>query len=210
MKPTRYQQIRRVVGEVLSQLLNVPLMAGLLLTFFLVRLPSDEANLYSSYAWAMLFLCLIPLSSLFFYIPTRHQSREEVNHRQRVASFVLMMISYPIGALVLFLNGAPLIFRSLAVVYTLVTVGLIVFNLFIHYKASGHAAGVAGPVASMVYLFGWWASPLLLLLPLVTWARVAAKGHSAWQTVVGASMSLAITVTVLYAYGFLPFSGLLQ
>ncbi len=210
MNLTQYQKIRRVVGEVLSQLLNVPLMAGFLLTFMLTRLSPDEPDLYSGYLWAMLFLCLIPLSSLLFYIPVGHKTREEINHRQRVASFVLMMISYPIGALVLFLNGAPLIFRSMAVVYTLVTVGLIIFNLFMHYKASGHAAGVAGPVASMVYLFGWWASPLLLLLPLVTWARVAAKGHSAWQTVVGASMSLAITVTVLYAYGFLPFSGLLQ
>ncbi|MCE1254786.1 MAG: hypothetical protein LWX83_14720 [Anaerolineae bacterium] len=210
MKQTHYQKIRRIVGEVLSQLLNVPLMAGLLLTFMLSRLSPTEPNLYSGYLWSMLFLCLIPLSSLLFYIPFGHKSQEQINHRQRIASFALMIISYPLGVLVLFLTGAPLIFRSMAVVYSLVTVGLIVFNLFIHYKASGHAAGVAGPVASLVYFFGWWAAPLLLLLPLVTWARVAAKGHSAWQTVVGAGMSLAITVSVLYAYGFSPFSGLFQ
>ena len=66
---------------------------------------------------------------------------------------------------------------------------------------------VAGPVSSMVYLYGWVAAPLLILLPLVTWARVSAKGHNVWQTVVGASLSLIITINVLYGYGFLPFVG---
>jgi len=49
--------------------------------------------------------------------------------------------------------------------------------------------------------------PLLVLLLLVAWARVSAKGHSAWQTVVGASIGLIIAVIVLYGYGFLPFAG---
>ena len=62
------------------------------------------------------------------------------------------------------------------------TIGLIIFNLLLHYKASGHAAGVSGPVVSMIYIFGIWAAPLLLLLPLITWARLAANGHSFWQT----------------------------
>jgi hypothetical protein len=118
-----------------------------------------------------------------------------------------MISSYPIGALVLYLIHAPRIFITITVVYTLVTVGLIVFNLFFRYKASGHAAGVTGPVISMVFLFGWLAAPLLVLLPLVTWARVSAKGHNVWQTVVGASLSLVITIIVLFSFGFLPFAG---
>jgi hypothetical protein len=197
---------RPVLGEILSQLLNVPVMSGVLLTFFFLHL-SNEPNLGPGYLWSMLFMCLLPLCSLFFYIPGKTREREKILHRQRWASFVLMIISYPSGALVLHLIKAPKIFRALAVIYSLVTIGLIIFNLFIHYKASGHAAGVAGPVISMVYLYGWVAAPLLLLLPLVTWARVSANGHSFWQTVVGACLSLVITISVLYGYGFLPFIG---
>ncbi len=182
-------------------------MAGILLTFFFLRLPGYESDHISGYLWAMLFMCLVPLCSLFFYIPGKTRDREKIFHRQRRASFVLMITSYPIGALVLHLIKAPRIFRAMAVIYTLVTIGLIIINQFVHYKASGHAAGVAGPVISMVYLYGWVAAPLLILLPLVTWARVSAKGHNVWQTVVGASLSLIITISVLHGYGFLPFVG---
>ena len=200
----------RVIGEVFSQILNVPVITGLLLTYLYFRLPASTPHRLAGYLWALLFLSIIPLCSLFFYIPGQQHEREKIAHRQRVASFVFMFFSYPIGLGVLSLVNAPRIFVSMALVYTLVTLGLIVFNLFLHYKASGHAAGVAGPVTSLIYLFGLPATPLLLLLPLVTWARVSAKGHNAWQTVVGAVVSLLITATVLYAYGFMPFTGLVR
>lgn len=203
-------EIRRVVGEVFSQLLNVPLMSGLLLTFFYLTLPAGEPNRLSGYIWALLFVSIIPLCSLFFYIHKKGEPREQVFHRQRVASFIFMLVSYPVGTVVLLLVHAPVIYLSMAVIYTLVTLGLIIFNKFFHFKASGHAAGVAGPVASMVYLFGWIATPLLALLPLVTWARLAAKGHTAWQMVVGASLCLLISIGVLHGFGFMPFAGMIS
>ena len=202
------QPVRNLIGEVFSQLLNVPVMTGILITFLYFHLPLETPNRTGGFIWALVFLSLVPLCSLFFYIPGKERDREKIRHRQRVASFVFMLASYPLGWLVLKLSAAPKIFISMALVYSLVTLGLIVFNLLLHYKASGHAAGVAGPVASLIYLFGLPATPLLLLLPLVSWARVSAKGHSAWQTVVGAAISLLITASVLYAYGYLPFMGL--
>jgi hypothetical protein len=202
------RSIRNVVGEVVSQALNVPVLSGLFVTFLFLRLPGTETNALNGYLWTMLFVSLIPLSSLFFYIPVHNEETQKTVHRQRVASFVLMMVSYPIGWLVLALTNAPRIFTAVAATYTFVTLGLIIFNLLLRYKASGHAAGVSGPVASMIYIYGLFATPLLLLLPLVTWARLAAKGHSFWQTVVGATLSGAISVAVLHAFGFTPFLGM--
>jgi hypothetical protein len=199
--------VRRLLGEILSQILNVPVMTGLLILYLYLRMPASLPNRLPAFLIALLFLSIIPLCSLFFYIPGKAQTREAVAHRQRVASFVFMAVSYPAGALALYLIGSPRIFTATAMSYTLITLGLIVFNLLIHYKASGHAAGVAGPVASLIYLYGWMASPLLALLPLVTWARVMAKGHNTWQMVVGAALSLTIAVAVLYVFGFSPFSG---
>ena len=77
-----------------------------------------------------------------------------------------MIVSYPIGFLVLRLTEAPRIFEAIAVNYTLITLGLIIFNLILRYKASGHAAGVAGPVAAMFYFLGIPAVPLITLLVL--------------------------------------------
>lgn len=206
----KQKTIKSVLGEILSQLLNVPVLSGALATYLYFRLPAGEANALPGYLWTMLFLCVIPLCSLFFYIPKKDEEKQQTFHRQRLASFVFMIVSYPLGWLVLALTQAPRIFTATAATYTFVTVGLIFFNLLLHYKASGHAAGVSGPVASMIYIFGIWAAPLLLLLPLVTWARLAAKGHNFWQTVVGATMSGLIAISVLWAFGFTPFAGMVH
>jgi len=198
---------KKVVGEIISQVLNVPVLAGALVTYLFFQLPESEPNRLSGYAWAMLFLCVIPLCSLFFYIPVKDEDKHATARRQRIASFVIMLISYPVGWLVLALTGAPLIFTALAAIYTFVTLGLLVFNLLLRYKASGHAAGVCGPIAAVIYIFGIAAIPLLLLLPLIIWARLAAEGHNFWQTVVGATMSALIAIAVLWAFGFPPFQG---
>ena len=202
------QNLTKIMGEIFSQLLNVPVLSGLLVTFLYFQLPAGEPNALRGFLWAMLFVCAIPLGSLFFYIPVHDEERKVTLRRQRAASFVLMMVSYPVGWLVCSQTESPRIFTAIAATYTFVTLGLIVFNLILRYKASGHAAGVSGPVASMIFLYGVVATPLLALLPLVTWARLAAKGHSLWQTVVGAVLSGIISVIVLWGFGFTPFSGL--
>jgi hypothetical protein len=201
------KSMKKVVGEIISQLLNVPVLSGALTTYFFLRIPDSEPNRLTGYVWTMLFLCVVPLCSLFFYIPVKNEEAQVTVHRQRIASFVIMLVSYPIGWLVLALIDAPNIFTAVAATYTFVTVGLIIFNLLLHYKASGHAAGVSGPVAVMIYIYGLIATPLLVLLPLVTWARLAAEGHNLWQTVVGAAMSILISIVVLWAFGFSPFQG---
>jgi len=206
----KQKKIKGTLGEILSQLLNVPILSGVLVTYFYFHLPAGELNALPGYLWTMLFVCLIPLCSLFFYIPKKDEDKKQTFHRQRKASFILMLASYPSGWLMLAITHAPRIFTAMAATYTFVTIGLIIFNLLLRYKASGHAAGVSGPVASMIYIFGIWAAPLLLLLPLVTWARLAAKGHNFWQTVVGATMSGLIAIGVLWAFGFAPFAGVVR
>ena len=198
---------KQAVGEILSQLLNVPVLSGALATYLFLRIPDPEPNRLTGYAWTMLFLCVIPLCSLFFYIRVKDEEAQVTLHRQRIASFIIMLISYPASWLVLAAIGAPRIFTAVAAIYTFVTLGLIIFNLLLRYKASGHAAGVSGPVAIMIYIYGIIAIPLLVLLPLVTWARLAAEGHNLWQTVVGATMSALISIGVLWAFGFSPFIG---
>jgi hypothetical protein len=196
----------RVIGEVLSHLLNVPLLSGALVTFVFLTLPTDLPNRTGGFGWALVFISLIPLCSLLFYIPGKSKNWSRIIKRQRNASFILMIISFPIGFIVLRLIDAPRIFEAIAVNYTLITLGLIIFNLILRYKASGHAAGVAGPVAAVLYFFGFIASPLVSLIPLAIFARIAAKGHNFWELVTGSVMSISITVFVLFLYGFTPLS----
>jgi membrane-associated phospholipid phosphatase len=111
-----------------------------------------------------------------------------------------MAVSYPLGFVALKLVHAPQVFEAVLLTYVIVVLGLILVNLF--FKASGHAAGVAGPVSALIYLYGLIATPLIALIPLTMWARVRARGHTLAQTIVGALLSAAITVAVLALYGF--------
>ena len=207
---TTYQKTRRIIGDIISHLLNVPVLTGVLLTILYFKLPVETLNRNTAYIWSLIILCLIPLCSYLFYIPGREKNKEKVLHRQRMASFIIMMISYPIGWLVLSLMHAPRIFVTMAINYTCITLGLLLINVVIKYKASGHAAGVAGPVGALVYLFGLPATPVIALLPLVSWARVRAKGHDFMQTVVGSLLSIGITILTFLITGYQPFSGLIK
>jgi hypothetical protein len=198
----------RVIGEVLSQLLNVPLLSGALVTFIFFKLPTDLPNRVGGFGWALLFISLIPLCSLLFYIPGKDKNWPRIIKRQRLASFILMIISYPIGFIVLRLVNAPRIFEAIAINYTLITLGLIAFNLILRYKASGHAAGVAGPVAAVLFFLGIPAAPLATLIPLTIFARIAAKGHDFWQLVTGSVLSISVTLLVLFFYGYIPLGPL--
>jgi hypothetical protein len=201
------KKLLRILGETLSQLLNVPILSGALITFLFFKVPTGIPNRLGGFRWALLFLTLIPLCSLFFYIPGKLRDWPRIIKRQRMASFVFMLVSYPIGFVVLRLTDAPKIYEAIMVTYTLVTLGLLLLNLALRYKASGHAAGVAGPVTALIYLYGLVAAPLLTLIPLVTLARLATRGHNLGQLAVGGLLSLLITVSVLWAYGFLPLAG---
>ncbi len=64
---SRMHKTRRMVGEILSQLLNVPILSGILVTIIFFQLPNNLPNRMGGFAWALLFMCLIPLCSLFFY-----------------------------------------------------------------------------------------------------------------------------------------------
>lgn len=173
-----------VAGKVLTYALSAPVMAiAVIALAALTVIPVTWANLL----WAVVaafFLGVFPLAG--YVVPALAWRRAEKavrNHIQRVVSFATNLVSYPIGALILFLGQAPTVLTAIAASYVTTVVVLALVNLF--YRASGHASGVAGPVVAFFALYGLWALPSLLLLPLVVWARVRVKGHTWAQTVVG-------------------------
>ncbi len=198
----RTRRTYQIVGFVISQIVNVPFVAGAAITFLLFSLRPDVPQRLLGWGVSFLFLTVIPALSLLFYIPRRNEPWASTERRQRVASFVFMAVSYPIGFIVLKIVQSPPIFEALALTYVIVVLTLIGVNLF--FKASGHAAGVAGPVTAMIYLYGLIAAPLIALIPLTMWARVKVKGHSLLQTIVGALISAGVTILVLLSYGFRP------
>ena len=191
-----------IVGIVISQIVNTPFIAGAAITLLLFSVRPDVPQRLAGWGVSLIFLTVVPALSLLFYIPRRNEPWASTEKRQRVMSFVFMAVSYPIGYALLQILHAPAIFEAITLAYVMVVLGLILINIF--FKASGHAAGVAGPVSALIYLYGLIATPLIALIPLTMWARVKAKGHTLSQTIVGTILSAAITIGILLAYGFRP------
>ena len=191
-----------IVGIVISQIVNTPFIAGAAITLLLFSVRPDVPQRLAGWGVSLIFLTVVPALSLLFYIPRRNEPWASTEKRQRVMSFVFMAVSYPIGYVLLQILHAPAIFEAIMLAYVMVVLGLILINIF--FKASGHAAGVAGPVSALIYLYGLIATPLIALIPLTMWARVKAKGHTLSQTIVGTILSAAITIGILLAYGFRP------
>ncbi len=103
----------RIAGEVVSQIMNVPILTGALITFLFFQIPTSVPNRLSGFGWTLVFLCLLPLCSLFFYIPGKIKDWPKIIKRQRIASFVFMIVSYPLGFLILRLIHAPRFSRRL-------------------------------------------------------------------------------------------------
>ena len=108
----RIEKVRRIAGEILSQMMNVPTLSGLLATVFYLRLSVDEPNRFKGYLLALVFVSAVPLLSLLFYIPVKAEPHEKTVHRQRLASFTLMGVNFPIGCAVLSSLPAPAIFTA--------------------------------------------------------------------------------------------------
>ena len=198
----RVQRTYHIIGLVISQIVNVPFVAGAAITVLLFGLRPDVPQRVLGWGVSLIFLTVIPALSLLFYIPRRSEPWASTEKRQRVMSFVFMAVSYPIGFVILKIIQAPVIFEAIMLTYVVVVLALILVNLF--FKASGHAAGVAGPVSALIYFYGVIATPLIALIPLTMWARVRSKGHTLSQTLIGALLSAAVTIAVLALYGFRP------
>ncbi len=64
-----------------------------------------------------------------------------------------------------------------------------------------HAAGVAGAAVCLVYVFGVWGLPALLLLPGVFWARLALGRHTPVELALGAVVGGVGTWISFYLIG---------
>jgi len=76
---------------------------------------------------------------------------------------------------------------------------LVVFNLMITlgWKISQHVSSIAASATLITAALGIGAAPVLLLIPLVAWARVKIGAHTVMQTVAGGVAGTTITLAAL-------------
>jgi len=181
-----------------TYLLDPPVLAMLTFLFFYLMKPA-ERNLGACLT-GIVCLGLVPLSAWFHMV--RHPGDFA---GERKVGFVLSMAGYLVGTLtmVIFFRDSRLN-MALMLSYLFTVVGLTAVNLM-HYKASGHGSGAAGPATALTIVYGWPGAISFLLLAAVAVAKIDIKEHTLGQLCAGAGLSIASTLVAFAVMGLLRF-----
>lgn len=147
----------------------------------------------------VLFVMVAPTLALRILFARMHRSSgwdiRSLKHRPAVIGVLLMF-----GILNIFLarSYGNEQLMQLFVFYELWLLGFFLVSLI--WKMSGHAGAVALAAGLVILWFGiaWW--PFLLLVPVVSWARVVTKNHSVGQVIAGSIYSwiLLFVARIMY------------
>ena len=181
-------------AKIISVITIAPVMAFLMLTFLYVFDKSAfQRPLY--YVIAVMSLTVFPVLAYPFQLAFP-KLRKTGRDGQRKLAFVFAVVGYLIGLAVSYMLKAPREEMMIMLSYAMSGSILALFNLF-HIKASGHACGVGGPCILCSYFLGGWGWLILLLIPLIFWARLHMKRHRFSELVIGASISMISACIVI-------------
>jgi len=148
--------------------------------------------------WAVLtvvFASLLPMAYIVYQVRRRRLTDHHVRVRRQRP--VPMLVAIGCTALCLGLLGVLGAPRQLVALAAAGVAGLLVtFAITLAWKVSMHVATLAGAVTIAVIVFGPLWVPLVLLILLVGWARVATGDHSAVQVAAGAVIGSLVAASV--------------
>ncbi len=117
------------------------------------------------------------------------------NRKQRVILYPFAVAVVLLFAMLIYFQNGPSNLTLGAILFVIALVILDLINRRI--KASIHVASVCAFFTGVIYLFGGYSFLLLLLIPLVAWARVIEKKHTPKETIVGAICGVGLTVAAI-------------
>lgn len=215
-RPARAERLANALSYTLNPLIFPPVAFTLVSWHFGAPL----AEILWVLALSLVFFGFLPLFALLWMVREGRAATLEVRDRSRRRVPLLVSVaSYAIGIVALGLTAttATPVLVSLALIYPVNTLILMVITHW--WKISIHMAGLAAFVSGLLFvsLVAWrdlpgdWeaaltlatTAPLMLLLPLLMWARVRAKAHTVGQVVAGAAFGLLVPLAELYVVVYL-------
>ena len=143
-----------------------------------------------------IFAGFLPISLVYLWIRNKKTNGRKIEldipeRTDRNLPLIMVIISYLIGAIVLYTINAPYITTILMFCYFSNT--LIIFFINLYWKISIHTMGVAGPIVALIYVLGPLGLLFALIIPLVMWSRLYLKRHTLLQVTMGALLGLILT-----------------
>ena len=120
---------------------------------------------------------------------------------QRSLAMVFSVAGYIIGCTLAFIFNAPYTVILIYLDYLLSGILITVFNKLFHFKASGHACGIVGPIAMLIYFRLYIPAAVgVLLTVLVFISSIKMKRHTFAQLLGGSAITVASLLLLLIPF----------
>lgn len=192
-----------VIAKIVRVITVAPFMAALMLTVIWFARPDSYLGL-GHYLYALGVLTVFPLISypVSAIIPAL---RKKGRDGQRNLAIVFSVVGYIAGILGSVFFGAGRIELLIFMTYLLSGISIALSSFVFGVKASGHACGVSGPIAMMIYVLGLPYIALYGLLGAVVWASLKIKRHTPVQLLLGSIIPVAAMFISARIIGVWPF-----
>ncbi len=177
-----------------------PLIAFYLLSITYTVRPELYQGL-KNYLTAVFFLTVLPLSAypLQPFIP---KFKEKGREGQRNLAIVMAITGYICGMVYVLLARVSCAVLLIYLTYFYSGLGILLFNKVLKIQASGHAGGVVGPTALLVWFVGKQAVIYcLVLIFLVYWASLKMQRHNLFQLLWGSMIPLVALLLAVLCVG---------
>ena len=165
-----------------SNVLNPPLISVLGIFLMASFLGTPDA-----WRYAVLFVILVVIvPTLYVYLLLKRGKIETFhipNRQNRKGVYMVIIASNVLGVIIMLILNAPFLLLAFGIMGVMQSTLLFLVNLY--WKISGHTTAISGLSVFIVAALGWSMYPVLMIVPLVAWARIRTKSHSFWQTIAG-------------------------
>jgi hypothetical protein len=172
----------RKLAELISAITRLPLLAAPL--FLAV---GAEAAGTRGLLWGLFCLFLTSGLSLVYllYLARSGKVRDprSISRAERVRPLRVVAALHVGAFLIATLLGAPAELQAALLSYAFATLAFALLTPFINLSL--HAAGVSGAAVCLIFVFGAWGLPAVLLVPLVWWARTLLGRHTPQELALG-------------------------
>ena len=190
--------LARKPAQLISAVTRLPLLAAPLFIAVGAQAAGTRGIL-----WGLLCLFLTSGLSLVYlaYLSRSGKVRDprSIPQSERVRPLRVVAALHAAAFVIVSLLGAPAPLRAALLSYALAT---LLFALLTPVtNLSLHAAGVSGAAVCLVYVFGAWGLPALLLVPLVWWARTVLGRHTPAELALGVLVGGGATLVAFQLVG---------
>jgi len=177
------------LATIISRLFDPISLLGVVAVIAAVKSGMPQEALIRFFFILLFGMLLPPLLLLVWAIRTKKIKDWDISNRsQRVRALVVFLGFLGVDFILIQMFGNAYLVQ-LSLFFFLWFAGFFAITLF--WKISGHTSTLTLASLFIIQWFGWALWPILLTIPLVSWARVKRKNHTVAQVVAGVLYSVS-------------------